>query len=324
MLDAQPVLNVPLPESAWIALTRDPVVDIRMKAFRLAAPKLSREALIDVMGRMAESPEKAERLTVARSLRYVRFNGDTVASFLQSLANDDDAEVSGEALVTLVRLSDAESGVAEAMARLQQGTLTQQQALDFLRVLRYRPEAAVGHLPVLTALPNGKQREIGVSIYLDHAREAALEPDLTALIADPHDGVREAVLQALYEQPGWVDEALAEQMYRSPHTGVRKALLRLLRRFEPQRASVLAMDLLLDDNARVRADALEFLVRVRAEGWETFLEAAMDDDDPVVQRMVIRLIMSRSVANPQKWLERFLERQPDSPIAPLVRRQLER
>ncbi len=314
-------LGVDLPPQLWLALLDDPDRQVRLSALPYAARHAPNQAFLQKAAEIAQREDRAERLQLARELSLRGANPEN-QELLRLLTDDADEEVAAEALLGRLRYQPNRALMKEAVARILQKQMGQEQAVRFFRLIRIAPDEAAPFLPSLITLNDAVLRREAVAAYLDFGLAANKPEAVKGFLEDPSPEVRQQAVNYLSSATGLANDALIEDMLFSEHLDVRRGLIRLSAQMPPQQASDLLLDLLLDENLQIRGHALREAVERQLPGWPKALGATLRDPDFELQKLALMLMFKYPYEGNREDMISFLKDYPNSPLSKLIRAQL--
>lgn len=321
MLANYHALGLSLAPEAWEALLTDVDRQVRLAALPLAGRHAPQDVFYRQAAALTESEDRVERLQLAREMA-TRGSRPEAREVLVVLAADGDREVAAEALIGRLRFESSRSLMQEAVRRLLEGDMTQEQGVRFFRVMRINPAEAAPYLPRLIELEDATLRREAVAVYLDVGLGRQRPDVFKQLLADRSPEVRQEVVHHLVSESGRLNPALVEMMLASPYPDVRAGLIHGTGHMPAERAADVLFDLLLDERQDIRTRALRDIVERRLPGWSQALSATLRDPDTQMQRIALGLIFRNPYEGDRAALLRFLEEYPESPLAMPIRAHL--
>lgn len=314
-------LNINLPGETWTELLNDPDRQVRLAALPLAARHAPQDLFFTKATELAQSEDRVERLQLARELtmRGIQPQAQEILAMLQQ---DEDQEIASEAILGSLRSNSDSKLFKTAVKQLLDGKMTQEQGVRFFRIIRMSPSDAIPYLADLIQLEDAVLRREAIAAYLDLGMADGKPRKLDPFIEDPSESVRKEVINYLSSGTGRTDDKLIEAMVFSPYADVRAGLIPISNLLQPEPATDVLMDLLLDENIQIRANALQETVRRQLPPWSNVLSASLLDPDYQMQRAALGLILKNPFPGDKKALANFLSEHPDSPLAPLIRARL--
>lgn len=314
-------LGIHIPSKTWMALLDDPDRQVRLAALPMAARHSDSDAFLQKAAEIAQREDAAERLQLARELSLRSFDPGTL-QLLKMLSEDSNDEIASEALLGLLRNQPNRTHMQEAVKRLASGRMSQEQAIQFFRIIRIAPDEAAPYLEALISLKNATLRREAVRAYLQFDLVRGKPEVLATLLEDPSPEVREQVLRYLSSGTGRLNEQLLETMLFSDYEDLRNGLIPVTRQMQPTKAGTILFDLLLDESIDVRTGALSEIVERQLPGWEKVLSASLLDSDFKLQRLALSLTLKHPYEGDREALATYLEEYPQSPLAQLVKARL--
>lgn len=285
-------------------LLQDPSRDVRVLALGAVESLLPGDRFAEVLGGLGSDPDRGVRLSLAR--RSAGHPGAKTLELQRRLAADADLEVGTEALLAMFR-----QGRKEVLPELRR-------RLDAPGLPAPLAERIIVMFPILGAEAEAPLREL-----LGHARAeyrlqalrvlpavrpGAPGPELClALQADSAATVRQAAALLLQAGPALAADRFKPLM-ASKFADVRSLAVALTRSLPPAAAAPLLFDLLLDEDAAVRAQAVCEIGRRRLPDWLQTLTVALDDDSDEVAAQAADMLLQSNLPEATQVLTDYLNR----------------
>ncbi|TVR51019.1 MAG: hypothetical protein EA425_08210 [Puniceicoccaceae bacterium] len=314
-----PSLFINLPPAVLEKLLRDPDNEVAIHFLRSSLQQIPDDRLAGLLPELARRSSEPYRLELARQLGMLP--RPVAEEALGLLAEDEAPPVAFAARLSRFSLRPRADDYRDLYQRSQDIRLDE---TTLQRLVR-----ASGQLP-------GDDAETFLRKWLDHgdvaarrtalqlyfsrfAREGALGPLVRAAATDPSSQLRGNALAYL----GQIEARLRDEDLRalmgSAHSESRRQAVLWTRRLPDDLAGELAFDGLLDTATEVRAAALGEIARRRLPDWEEILAATLRDPDPQLARTALAHLGREPGPKTEALLRTFLDEEPRSPLAPLVR-----
>ncbi|MCQ2396091.1 MAG: HEAT repeat domain-containing protein [Lentisphaeria bacterium] len=211
--------------------------------------------------------------------------------FLRELSKDNVEDVRLVALIARGNLRDPnDSGLVEEMkTALSSGGLNTDKGERLLSLLASLSEEGAWRF-VHDSLFDDSHAEVREAAWLQMLRHAEWQRRLNAaemaaamsrLAGNPR--IRSMLISMLRKRAGEIGSAEVETLLSSPLASCRRSLLELVRNSPDERQEQILMELLMDDDAEIRLQAVRQISSMRPEGWEEILIATLEDPDDVLQ-----------------------------------------
>lgn len=310
--------GVQVPGDTLLTLMLDTDRNVRLEAIALAGSRVPPGAFLSQAEKLLDDEDRGVRLRLARQLASMP-EGDAL---LTELTQDEDAEVSAEAMLGRLNWRPRDDVFMALMQRLWDGTLRREQAQRFLQWMRRGRELAQPHVIELLGLEDNTLRQEAARLFFNFRMADGYPGVLPELLHDRSADIRRLATGYLHAEPALINPALLEAMLQNRYPDVRKSLVSLCEHLPAAEGDEVLLDLLLDDNMEVRTTALQSIVTRQNEGWRIALRHSLRDPQVDMQRAALNLVMRLPQDDARALLEDFVRENPDGPLVPIIRRYL--
>ena len=289
------VFKLFVPTETLIERVNDVDRDVRVLALKACRSNVKSQFFVPLVQHLANDEDRIIRLQLALILG--RGGLKDAEPVLQTLAADEDFEVSTEASCALFRLSRQKN-----LAQLYQEVL--RPCLDDPRI---HSTTAVKIIQQLHRL-DVKTRESALRELMQHDnglyRYEALRKYCSSLAATMDMGlvfglldnasrkVRDTAARQLSRKRFAPSREQQQQLLENRYADVRKSAVQMTRTMAKVMAEPFLMDLLLDDRNDVRYLAVSEIGRRRIGDWVDILEATTTDDDRQMRALAVKLLFN--------------------------------
>ena len=295
-----------IPSETLIERINDVDRDVRVLALKACRNSVRSELFVPLVQHLTNDEDRIIRLQLALIIGRGGLKGaDPV---LQTLAEDEDFEVSTEASYALFRHSRQAN-----LAKLYQEVLRPR--LDDPRIHTSTAVKIIQQLHRLdvknreSVLRELIQHDIGLYRY-EALRKycssfaATIDIELVfSLLEDASRKVRDTAARQLSKKRFAPNREQQQQLLKSRYADVRKAAVQMTRTMAKAVAEPFLIDLLLDDRNDVRYLAVSEIGRRRIGDWVEILEATTTDDDRQMRALAVKLLFKSRTPQSQAVIQ---------------------
>ena len=311
-------------KEALARLLKDGSAEIRVKAVALAADTLSADALASACRPLVNDESAAVRRRLVDEL--ARRTTPANLELLEALSRDDELSIAAAAAEALLRRGKTVS--AEIVRNALQATSVDNN-LKVRLLFAVRRQAAPGNpydklLRDAYTSPQPRIRAAALrarALVLDDKQR---RKDALAMLEDPAEAVRTAALTMIKHSASQLAPAELKQLLRNPHADIRRQIVGLSRNLQPEEARELLLELLLDDNTAVRANAIAEFGRRRLPGAHRILRQSLRDDNKTITRAAVVGLINLADPKAADILQTYAEKENDQQLLRAARRLRQR
>ena len=246
-------------------------------------------------------------------------------SILRSMTEDKDAEVTSMAAVELARFGEKiNSAVIE---RIKNYLLSAKGMSSQVTTILYAVSAmgadGIQVYKALTEHGSSRMRTVAWQRFLSLSNGWNNPQDWIAALKDRDQGVRTAVVNTLRGRISPVNKKTMGSLVSSPYEDVRKFLAESMARAESDAVEEYGFELLIDEDANVRAATIRSFGELRTPGWLKIMERSLLDDEYVIQRAAVGALFAEPVRG-IPILKKYLSKNPNNRISSMIRIELQR
>lgn len=324
ILTQLPSLAIRVEPEQIAALIRDPAEAVSREAIRVGVRYLTSGGVAQIAAENLATRSPEWKLTLIDSLR--RYNQPEVVRLFESLAQSEDPQVAEAAQVQLFDRDPSGPMVGELIRALRAGELGTGASVTVIQALNRLP-GDEGRELARDLARNSPRASVQAAALGEWFQMEAELPDTSTLLEifeDSHSTVREELVRLLRDRSGQLPLDLVREMTFSRHRNVREGALALARELPPAAARQVLLDLMLDDDSRLRLDALQELARRRLPGWHGLLLASLRDPRPEIYQGAANLLLFDREGEGLRLLREWVSEHPESDVAAYIERRLGR
>ena len=241
------------------------------------------------------------------------------------MTEDKDAEVTSMAAVELARFGEKiNSAVIE---RIKNYLLSAKGMSSQVTTILYAVSAmgadGIQVYKALTEHGSSRMRTVAWQRFLSLSNGWNNPQDWIAALKDRDQGVRTAVVNTLRGRISPVNKKTMGSLVSSPYEDVRKFLAESMARAESDAVEQYGFELLIDEDANVRAATIRSFGELRTPGWLKIMERSLLDDEYVIQRAAVGALFAEPVRG-IPILKKYLSKNPNNRISSMIRIELQR
>ena len=281
---------------------------------------LPEEQMVKTIAPLADDPEAAVRLEVARLAgRYMKHGDDILAKLLE----DKDVAVRVEAVRAYANHLNE-----KAFEPLKKTILDENLPADHRRLLLI-PLRDYGEqgIPVFENLLKGKNVTLAADAMnmLAANRARKLPPAFFVPYLDvPHEDIRKGAMRALNIMSRELDANDIRLIMKCKSHEGKMLGLRMSSRLQREERIELMQDACLDDDVEVRVYGLREIGLLKPEGWEEMLLASLEDPSEQIQQIAAEGLSRFPTAAIQAALREYLPNCKDIRVQRMIQRALAR
>ena len=320
VLSAARYFPEPLEPERLVKFFKDESKEVRVLALILySRTSLPEEQSIKVVAPLADDPEAAVRMEVARLAgRYMK--GDDI---LAKLLEDKDVGVRVEAVRAYANHINP-----KAFEPLKKTILDENIPADHRRLLLV-PLCNFGEqgVPVFESLLKGKNATLAADAInmLAGGRQQKLPPAFFVPYLDAsHEEIRKGAMRALNIQSRELTASDIQLIMKSKSHEGKMLGLRMSSRLQRDERIQLMQDACLDDDVEVRVFALREIGLLKPEGWDEMLLASLEDPEEQIQQIAAEGLSRFPTEKIQNALREYLPNCQDIRVQRMIQRALAR
>lgn len=295
-----------VPSETLIERINDVDRDVRVLALKACRNSVRSELFVPLVQHLTNDEDRIIRLQLALIIGRGGLKG--AEPVLQTLAEDEDFEVSTEASYALFRHSRQAN-----LAKLYQEVLRPR--LDDPRIHTSTAVKIIQQLHRLdvknreSVLRELMQHDIGLYRYealrkYSSSFAATIDIELVfSLLEDASRKVRDTAARQLSKKRFAPNQEQQQKLLKSRYADVRKSAVPMTRTMAKAVAEPFLIDLLLDDRNDVRYLAVSEIGRRRIGDWVEILEATTTDDDRQMRALAVKLLFKSRTPQSQAVIQ---------------------
>ncbi len=277
--------------STILGLLHDSDRDVRILALNAISSSLNHAEFVNQTKFLENDSDKTLRLHYVKIL--ARLNITLTINILKSMTDDDDFEISTEALIILFENNNF-SYYPELKKRLSNHRISQISGTKIIRKLGFMKDGGEAELIALFSHKNIGFRELALQTYGDYFWKTANLNLLIDLLDDPLQQIRSRVTYVLLRN-GKLDMRDLQRLSMSHYSDIREFVITYSKRLDNVGAMRLLIDLIIDDDNSIRIKALMEIINRRLDNWQELLaQTLMDDEDEIGGEMVRMIRVSNN------------------------------
>ncbi|MDP7742506.1 MAG: HEAT repeat domain-containing protein [Lentisphaeria bacterium] len=300
------VFKLFVPPEMLIERVNDVDRDVRVLALKSCRSAVKSELFVPLVQHLTNDEDRIIRLQLALILG--RGGLKDAEPVLQTLAADEDFEVSTEASCALFRLS-RQKNLAPLYQdvlrpRLDDPRIHSTTAVKVIQQLhRLDVKTRESALRELMQHDNGLYRYEALRKYCS-SLAATMDVGLVfGLLDDASRKVRDTASRQLSKKRFAPTPEQQQQLLKNRYADVRKSAVQMTRTMAKVMAEPFLMDLLLDDRNDVRYLAVSEIGRRRIGDWVEILEATTTDDDRQMRALAVKFLFNSRTPQSQAVIE---------------------
>ena len=318
-------LRVPLSPLTMVKLLQDSDRGVLLAALDRISMNASQPRVISEIERLSSHEDRGIRLKIVDVARDCNRYDSRYRSILRSMTEDKDAEVTSMAAVELARFGEKiNSAVIE---RIKNYLLSSKGMSSQVTTILYAVSAmgadGIQVYKALTEHGSSRMRTVAWQRFLSLSNGWNNPQDWTAALKDRDQGVRNAVVNTLRGRISPINKKTMGSLVSSPYEDVRKFLAESMARAESDAVEEYGFELLIDEDANVRAATIRSFGELRTPGWLKIMERSLLDDEYVIQRAAMGALFAEPVRG-IPILKKYLSKNPNSRISSMIRIELQR